>query len=615
MLGRTALWRHVVVAVVVIACSVLAFTGKIGEASRPEGFDAKQVVVQPAGADGLQIRETVDEDFGTQDRHGYERIIPNNFGVPTDISASSPDANADVSVAQVSAGTRIRLGDPSSSVSGRHRYVLTYTLPDAQISAGKLALNIINPGETLATKRFEIAVTGMVLDNPTCNVGSFGTVGGCTLTNDGAVYRTTISPLKTGQGITIGGTIPRLSTIEDIAAPAPPAPLSNHRMLLGLVILPIGLLSALGVFVVQRRKGRNEVFAGGAATAAFGVGAAERRSSQAAMAAQLPDVLPPEVPLPPPTAPTVLVADSKMAALATTEFAPPRGITPWQGAVLLDERLSDDTVASWFGGLAGAEVITLQQGDGGLVISRGPKFSTAPAGDHMLLSQLFAGGDTVQLGRYDAGFAGTWRAIRNYQTEVIQGSGWWRRPPGKGRSAGSFNAASIVIALVFLSFWIGSGVIALLGVLRSPVLAIALAVVAPAITAYFVYAFLLPARTATGSALALRTESFRRFLAASEGKHVDWAWKHGLLREYSGWAVALGAADAWSNALRLSGVPPTDSAYMYSPLLIHSMRSDMSSSIHVPQSSGSGGSGGGFSGGFSGGSVGGGGGGGSSGSW
>ena len=43
-----------------------------------------------------------------------------------------------------------------------------------------------------------------------------------------------------------------------------------------------------------------------------------------------------------------------------------------------------------------------------------------------------------------------------------------------------------------------------------------------------------------GSALALRTESFRRFLAASEGRHVQWAWEHGLLREYSAWAVALG---------------------------------------------------------------------------
>ncbi len=69
------------------------------------------------------------------------------------------------------------------------------------------------------------------------------------------------------------------------------------------------------------------------------------------------------------------------------------------------------------------------------------------------------------------------------------------------------------------------------------------------------YGSMLPSRTATGSALALRTESFRRFLASSEGRHVDWAWEHGVLREYSAWAVALGAAEAWSRAIGVEQHP------------------------------------------------------------
>ena len=126
------------------------------------------------------------------------------------------------------------------------------------------------------------------------------------------------------------------------------------------------------------------------------------------------------------------------------------------------------------------------------------------------------------------------------------------------------------------------------------------------------YRTLLPVRSATGSALALRTESFRRFLAASEGRHVEWAWKQGLLREYSAWAVALGAASAWERALAASSVPPVE--YVSGPLLVYSMGPAFTSAHTAPSSSG--GSGGGFSGGgFSGGSVGGGGGGGSSGCW
>jgi uncharacterized membrane protein len=122
------------------------------------------------------------------------------------------------------------------------------------------------------------------------------------------------------------------------------------------------------------------------------------------------------------------------------------------------------------------------------------------------------------------------------------------------------------------------------------------------------YSRMLPARSAQGSALALQAESFRRFLHASEGKHVEWAWSNGLLREYSGWAVALGEADAWTRALAAANVPAPARASM-GPIIVAGHRSSITASHTKPSSSGSG------SGGFSGGSVGGGGGGGSRGSW
>jgi len=168
-----------------------------------------------------------------------------------------------------------------------------------------------------------------------------------------------------------------------------------------------------------------------------------------------------------------------------------------------------------------------------------------------------------------------------------------------------------IVALVV--FGAGSFITALLGLFDNTALAVAFGAVVPAIFAYFLYRQLLRVRSATGSALALRSESFRRFLEASEGQHVDWAWKQGLLREYSAWAVALGAAGAWSKALNRSHVPPAEAASLSHPMLIYSMGSSISSSHTAPSSSGSGsGSSGGS---FSGGSVGGGGGGGSSGSW
>jgi uncharacterized membrane protein YgcG len=135
------------------------------------------------------------------------------------------------------------------------------------------------------------------------------------------------------------------------------------------------------------------------------------------------------------------------------------------------------------------------------------------------------------------------------------------------------------------------------------------------VAAFALYRSLLPVRSAPGSALALRAESFRRFLRASEGRHVEWAWKQGRLRQYSAWVIALGAADAWQHAMEGSSVPRAELST--GPLLVYSTGQLWSSTHTAPSSSDSSG-GGGFSGGSGdggGGSVGGGGGGGSSGSW
>ncbi|HZX55433.1 MAG TPA: hypothetical protein VFE86_12180, partial [Ilumatobacteraceae bacterium] len=188
MLGKIAPWRHLVAAGAVGGTALLAAAGVIGN-NRQEHFESKVVTVEPSGVDGVRIREVVDEDFGTADRHGYQRIIPTNFGEPTDIEASSPDANADIHVTALAEGDRIRLGDPNATVTGQHRYVLAYTLPDAQLSSGNLALDIIAAGEEFKTDRFEVVVRGLQLSDPTCSVGADRHVGGCTLERDGDVYR------------------------------------------------------------------------------------------------------------------------------------------------------------------------------------------------------------------------------------------------------------------------------------------------------------------------------------------------------------------------------------------------------------------------------------------
>jgi Predicted membrane protein (DUF2207) len=593
MLGKIGVWRHVVVGCSIGGTALLAATGIIGQPSKAERFDAKVVTVSPAGDDGVRIREVVDEDFGTKDRHGYERIIPTDFGNPSDIEASSPDANADVDVTSFGSEDRIRLGDPDSTISGQHRYVLEYTLPEARLSTGLLALDIIGTDETLETGRFEVVVTGLNLLDPQCNVGEEEHVGGCTLEQDGDVLRAVISPLKPGDGITIGGIIAGRVPAADLTDPPIPKRRPDNRLKLALAAIPLGLLGAGIAFFTARRAGRNEVFAGGAADAAYGS-------------------------LPQPTGNTPLradvrlVPDSKMAELATIEFVPPKGIEPWQGAVLLSEKFDRTTVAAWMSGLVAKEAITLTEDDG-ITIHRGPKFGQLDPETGALVNQMLDYKEELKLGTYNSNFGQAWSQVATLERDGIAKSGWWKRlPPGSASSGGSATSYIGLVVVLFFIFGAGSFITALFGLFRGIVPALIFAVLIPFAFAHTLYRVLVPARSATGSALALRAESFRRFLEASEGKHVDWAWKQGLLREYSAWAVALGAADAWGRALAASNVPAPEMS-MASPIWLYSMGPSFESTRVAPtQSGGSGGSS--FSG-FSGGSVGGGGGGGSSGSW
>ncbi len=599
MLGRLGIWRHIAVIFTIGVCSVLAVLGIVG--GRGERFDSKQITVSPAGGDGVRIREVVDQDFGNFNRHGYERNIPTDFGVPRDVTASSPDANADIGLSSPNFGEiRVRLGDADVTYSGQRRYILSYTLPEAELSTGVLDLDIIGAGEKFETGRFEVIITGFLLADTECNVGGGGDLGGCKLESVGSDYRVVFSPLREGDGVSIVGRIAGYTTAAEPALPDLPERAPDRRVMLALAMIPIGLVGAALVFVIFRRLGRNEVFSGGAVEAAYGalptpVAVGPARKVPGSPVSTVSPVS------------TSLVADSQMDELATIEFVPPRGLEPWQGAVLLSEKINDKTVAAWFSALAAREAITLRDDEGDLTIGVGARRDELDKGDSAIIDQFLQGKAEVKLGTYDPKFAAAWKAVKRQQVAVVRAAGWWKRPPGvtAGLAVGRLKTLGTVVVL--LLFFLGGSVWwAVSGAFHLVPLALLFGLVLPTIAACCVYATMLPSRTATGSALALMTESFRRFLAASEGRHVEWAWSQGLLREYSAWAVSLGTADAWGDALAASNVPPT-ALLGYNPLLVHSMSSSFASSHTAPSSSGSGGS--------SGGGVGGGGGGGSSGSW
>ena len=89
-LGHLSKARHVAVGLAIAAPTALAAFGVIGDGNPEERFDTWQTIVEPAGGDALRITETFDQDFGDDKRHGPQRAIPNDYGRPTEIEASSP---------------------------------------------------------------------------------------------------------------------------------------------------------------------------------------------------------------------------------------------------------------------------------------------------------------------------------------------------------------------------------------------------------------------------------------------------------------------------------------------------------------------------------------------
>jgi uncharacterized membrane protein YgcG len=356
--------------------------------------------------------------------------------------------------------------------------------------------------------------------------------------------------------------------------------------------MALGAIAAVGVYIWSVRRGSNEVVGAGAAEAAHGVAG-------------------------PGPGTTRKVTDAELAEMSTIEFAPPKGIEPWQGAVAYTEVLDQSSVTAWFSGAIAADHLAIEQVDGKPRLSRGPKAAEIDPVSGKVLDKLFGNREVVDLDGYDSQFAAAWSNVEVLQDDWVANSGWWSvGAPKRGR--GKPGGCATLFTLVFLGivFAVGAAfLLGFLGVIGGVVTGILVGLGLPYLVARVAYSPLRPGRTANGSAYALQVASFRKFLVESEGQYVEWAWKNGLLRQYSAWAVALDAADAWQDAMERAGVPKAE-IETSSPLMVHSMAGAFAASHVQPTQSSSGGGSSGFSsGGFSGGSVGGGGGGGSHGSW
>jgi hypothetical protein len=549
-----------------------AAAAALGDSERVTGLWAGAELARNGDA---RIVEVIDYDFGAQRRHGIFRDVP---GLLSDapVQVSSATAPDDLDLIDLGSETRMRIGDPERTITGRHRYTIRYPLGELAPDR-RLAWDAVGTAWEVEVANVEVHVVApFEFQGLRCVRGEAGSQAPCDVAQPEPGHLVArLDDLGAGKGATLyatGGR--RLGAAPALPAPPAGAPADSTSgvLLPGLVAAAAALVGAAPASRLVRRAGRERVARGGAATAAWADAGSEVR-----------------------------LDSDQLASLATIEFTPPAELTPAQGGVLLTEGVRDEHKVAWLIGAAIDGYLDLQQYDGRVTLVRRPKHLGKTAAT---LDEAFSGRKRLTLGKYDSSFAKAWRSVGRDLAAWQRNSDLWDRAGDRRRT---------LVRVLGAVATLGGLAIAGLGALLAngwssaflPMVVVG-ALVAGAGAAALVRAWELRVRTPAGSGLWLRVESFRRFLAGSEAHHVEEAAKRGVLREYTAWAVAVGEIDRWSRAMAASAVPVDPDAYRYAAIA-PVLSSAASASSVAPSSSGSGGGGGG--------GVGGGGGGGGGGSW
>jgi hypothetical protein len=575
---RTVCW--VLSVLLVVAIGAASFVAALF--GRPERVDRLWASAAFDTTGHAVVTEAVDYDFANNSRHGIFRVVP-GLDSTSDVTVSSPDAPSGLQVTPHATDTELRIGDPSVTVRGQHRYDIRYRL-STLANNDEYAWNVSGTDWTVGMDEVEgHLVAPFELTDLSCVQGAFGSQTPCTVTQSEPGH---LVAHATGLGAHEGVTVyaHRSTPVSSVVAvPAPPqdrpARTGVDPAVPAIIALVAAAVGVLGSATIVLRAGRERVATGGAADVAWASGDASSVSYRRVDALAL-------------------------GKLATVDFAPPTGLSPSQGGVLVDEVVTNDHKAAWLMQASIDGFVDIEGKGRDLVVRRNAvdsKYATP------VLDQAFRDGDTISLAGYSQPFSAAWQMIGADLDGWRKGSGLWDPKSdvrvGVTRSAGVLLFLVGAIGSVFAAFRSGAGGPSWFGLSGVAALVFGAAVAA------VLFAPELRVRTPQGSGLWLRTESFRRFLHESEAQHVEFAAEHDMLREYTAWAVALGEVDRWTAAMNASSIAPElrdGNTFLFAAPYLASAASAAST---APSSSGSSG------GGFGGGSVGGGGGGGGGGSW
>jgi uncharacterized membrane protein YgcG len=572
-------------------------------------FDVS-IVIERSG--DLEITETIVQQFGSMRRHGILRYIPNRLPYddefdrvyPIDllsVRASPPGTPDDVETTEENGNFVIRIGDPDTTITGRHTYEIVYRVRGAMngfADHDELFWNAIGDRWEQSIAEMNVRVSGATdVTRVACYRGAFGSTTRCDhaqITKKGdAVFSQSNLPAFQAMSVVIA--LPR-GTV------ASTAPILDERWSLDKAFARtptsvgggIGLLALIvgGVGTLMWRRGRDVRFRGSQVDQVMGG---------------------------PVDAETQVVPLFEKGT-SVVEFAPPEGIRPGQVGTLVDEVANTLDVSATIVDLAVRKYLVIEEIPKTWLLGKADwnlRLLPEPADDKLLsyekklLDGLFEDGDQVELSALRKTFAERLQTVKDALYDDMVSRKWFLRRPDRVRQ--------IWVVIGALSLSIGIGITILLasftrfGLLGIPFVIGGILLL--------IGANKMPARTAKGTAVTRRVNGFRVVIEKAEEHMSRWAEQENVFTRFLPYAVVFGVTDKWAKAFESLGQLPSDTTwYVSSRPFVYAQFADSIDSFSVTTSgtiastpAGSGSSGfGGFGGGVG---AGGGGGGGGGGSW
>jgi uncharacterized protein (TIGR04222 family) len=542
------------VASVVLAAAFACFGALVATPAGGSSFETIRsydvdITVQPNGE--LTVVETIDYDFGSEQRHGIFRDIPTRLHyddtydrlmpLHVDSVQGSPGTPVGYSIGDAGDGkTEIKIGDPDQLITGVHRYQITYTVQGALNSfpqRDELYWNAIGDewGVTIQRATVRVSTPGGIT-GVACFQGQERSSERCDASAyQGDTARFAQAQLFPYQGLTV------VVGIEKGAVSVQP-PILDERWsptrafavtpVTGSVAGALAVVGIAGFGFLAWTKGRDRRYQGSQVDQIMGNPHGESE------------------PVP--------IGDAD--AEGPVEFAPPEGIRPGQVGTLIDERANTLDVSATIVDLAVRGFLQIQEipkegffgkPDWRLVRTDADDAALLPY-ERMLLQGLFRDGNETTLSALRTTFAERLSKVEDSLYADARDQGWFAIRPDRVRVR--WRLIGFGLTVLGIAITVALAATTHLGLIGLAALVVGLV--------FWFGAGRMPARTAKGTAMLRRIRGYRRVIDTADRYLARWAEQENEFPKMLPYAIVFGLTDRWAHTFQAlaaqapSGIAP-----------------------------------------------------------